>query len=294
MVKILDLHFQDLEGTIASFLVETSEGPVLFETGPHSTFPHLEEGLKQHGYRVRDVKHVFLTHIHLDHAGAAWAMAREGAAIYLHPFGAKHMADPGKLMSSARRIYRDDMDRLWGDMQSIPEAQLRTVAHRESITVGDHTFVSWHTPGHAVHHIAWQLDGVIFTGDVAGVKLGNGPVAPPCPPPDINIEDWIESIKLIKSLNPEALYLTHFGKVDNIVDHFDDLTQGLEDWANWIREHLERGETAEEMTPKFQTWAENQLADYGVDDLGIARYNAANPPWMSVAGLIRYWKKRNE
>ena len=132
MIHVLDLHFK-VESAIASFLVETSEGPILIETGPHSTFEFLKKGLEKHGYQPSDVKHVFLTHIHFDHAGAAWAFAETGAKVYVHPFGYKHLLDPSKLYNSAKRIYGDEMETLWGDMKSIPEDQLFAVEDKTEI-----------------------------------------------------------------------------------------------------------------------------------------------------------------
>src|SRR5690606_16623004 len=113
-------------------------------------------------------------------------LAEKGANIYLHPLGAKHLADPSRLMASAKMIYQERMDELWGQMHPIPENQLIRVEDYETITVGDTKIKSLHTPGHAIHHIAWQINDLIFTGDVAGVKIGAGPVQPPCPPPDIS------------------------------------------------------------------------------------------------------------
>ncbi|MEM8895475.1 MAG: MBL fold metallo-hydrolase, partial [Bacteroidota bacterium] len=239
MIHAIDLHFLGHEHTIASFLIETSEGPVLVETGPHSTIGYLERGLLQYGYQLSDVKKVFLTHIHLDHAGAAWAFAKNGATIYVHPFGAKNMEDPSRLMESARRIYQDKMDELWGEMNAIPAAQLHEVADEEVFDLGDIQLKAWHTPGHAKHHIAWQLGDDLFTGDVAGVKIDQGIVVPPCPPPDINIEHWVDSINLIRKLNPKRLHLTHFDAITDIKSHLDNLEHILWDWANWMKKPFE-------------------------------------------------------
>ena len=294
MTKIIDLNFLDVQRAIASFLIETSEGPILVESGPHSTLPNLEKALKQHGYALSDIKKVLLTHIHLDHAGAAWAFAKLGATIHLHPFGIRHMADPSKLMDSARRIYKDDMDRLWGQMEAIEEDKLQATAHGEKITLGDTTLTAWHTPGHAVHHIAWQIDDILFTGDVAGVRInGQLPVAP-CPPPDINVEDWEKSIQLIRELDVNKLYLTHFGLVEDIEEHLNKLSEGLHDWANWMKPHFEQGTPPQEITPIFQAYVQQQLLDNGVNPADLDKYEAANPSWMSVAGLLRYWKKKSQ
>jgi glyoxylase-like metal-dependent hydrolase (beta-lactamase superfamily II) len=294
MIKVLDLGFLGLNGAIAAFLVETSVGPVLVETGPHSVNGNLEKAVNDCGYQLSDIKHVFITHIHFDHAGGAWALAKTGATIYLHPFGKRHLGEPTKLYASAKRIYKDKMETLWGRMEAIDDEKLVTVEHGETITVGDTAFVSWHTPGHAVHHIAWQVGKDLFSGDVAGVKIGNGMVVPPCPPPDINIEDWLTSIQLIRGLDITGMYLTHFDKVTNISAHLDALETILWDWANWIKPHFENGTDQAEVVPQFMAYTKKQLADFGLSESAIAQYEAANPSWMSVAGLMRYWYKKGQ
>jgi len=291
-IQIIDLQFLDIEKAIAAYLIETSVGPVLIETGPHSSFPKLEQAIQAAGYQVADIKHVFLTHIHLDHAGAAWIFAKNDAKVYVHPFGKKHLAHPEKLMASAKRIYQDDMDRLWGQMHPIPASQLIEVEHEAIITIGDANFRALHTPGHAVHHIAWVLDDQIFTGDVAGVKIGDGPVVPPCPPPDINIEDWERSIQILRAEEAKSLYLTHYGLITNIEQHLDELLSIIHAWANWIKPHYLKQSDPKVITPLFQNFVKGQLREKGVDEKGIEQYEAANPSWMSVAGLLRYWHKK--
>ena len=224
--------------------------------------------------------------------GAAWALAETGAKVYVHPFGYKHLLDPSKLYNSAKRIYGDEMETLWGDMKSIPEDQLFAVEDKTEIKVGDLTFKAWHTPGHASHHIAWQIGETVFTGDVAGCRVNLGPVVPPCPPPDIDIEAWETSIQKIRALNPESLYLTHFSKVTDVDSHFSELSERLQNWAEWMKPHFEAGTHPNEITPLFQEFAAKELRDAGVSEQEIPMYEAANPAWMSVAGLLRYWKKR--
>lgn len=294
MIHTIDLHFQDNESTIASFLIESSEGPILIETGPHSTFNHLKKGVEAAGYKIEDVQNVLLTHIHLDHAGAAWALAEQGAKIFLHPFGIKHMADPSKLMASAKRIYQEQMDKLWGDMRAIPANLLIEVAHEAEITIGERRFKAWHTPGHASHHIAWQLEKTVFTGDVAGVCIDKGPVIAPLPPPDVNIEQWQTSIELLRQLNAETFYLTHYGKITDIQSHLNKLETNIHLQANWVKEHWEKGESIEAMTPAFDAFCVEELRKEGVGEVEVAQYQAANPAWMSVAGLVRYWKGKAE
>ncbi len=291
MIKILDLNFQGISEAISAFIVESSAGPVLVETGPYSCFDQLSNQLEYHNIAINDIKHVLITHIHLDHAGAAWALAKKGAKIYLHPFGEAHMKDPERLWQSAKMIYGDEMEKLWGEMQAIDPNHLAIMEHGEVVKIGELDFTAWHTPGHANHHIAWQVNNALFAGDVAGVKINGGPVVPPCPPPDINLEKWKNSIELINTLEIDTLYLTHFGVINDINNHLDELWETLNSWSNWIKPKFENNEKVEAITPDFQKFTAQQLIDKGVDKLGLKQYETANPTWMSVAGLMRYWKK---
>ncbi len=293
-IKIIDLHFQKTKDAIASFLVETSDGPILIETGPASTFDQLSRGVSKCGYSLDEIKHVLLTHIHFDHAGAAWKLAEAGAKIYVHPFGVPHLAAPEKLWNSASQIYGDDMDGLWGKMKPIPSNQLVSVEDKQEFEIGTTKIKSLHTPGHAVHHIAWKMGEIIFTGDVAGVKIGNGPVMPPCPPPDIHIENWKKSLAIIKSEKPKELYLTHFGIIDEVDFHLDSLSYILDDWAAWIKPYFEKNIDQSEVVPIFMEYSKSQFLKEGCSKEIIQTYEYANPSWMSVAGLYRYWKLKSQ
>lgn len=288
---IIDLKFQGLSRAIAAFLIPTDDGPVLVETGPHSTLPELERGINEAGYQISDIKHVLLSHIHLDHAGAAWYLATKGATIYVHRYGYRHLQDPQRLMSSATRIYGEEMERLWGRMEAIPHHLLVSVEEDSPILIGGKSFQPWYTPGHAKHHLAWQLDDMLFTGDVAGVKIEKGPVMPPCPPPDIDIELWVSSINKIRSLDVSALYLTHFGLIDNVESHLDELQQRLIAWSEWIKPYWHAQKSASEIIAPFQEFVKTELLNAGLSESEVRTYEAANPSWMSVSGLLRYWDK---
>jgi glyoxylase-like metal-dependent hydrolase (beta-lactamase superfamily II) len=295
MIQILDLNFLSSKQTIAAFLVPSEEGFILFETGPYSTFKELEKELNRCGTSIENIKHVFITHIHFDHAGAAWALAAQGADIYLHPVGKKHMHDPSRLYQSAKRIYQDKMDYLWGKMEGIPEAQLKTVEHEAVIQIGGVSIKALHTPGHASHHVAWKIGDEIIVGDVGGVKINNGVVVAPCPPPDIDVALWQQSIQLLSKENASALYLTHFGKITNVDTHLKQLEQQLLDWANWMKLRFEQGIPQEQVTPEFQCYVREQLIASGVTiNEELEKYEKANPAWMSVAGLMRYWEKQQQ
>lgn len=297
-IHLLDLDFQHVHQSVAAFVAEGPDGLALIECGPASTLPVLEDTLRAMGVKKGDLRHLFLSHIHFDHAGAAWAFAQAGAQVYVHPKGLPHLAAPEKLYNSAKMIYGDDMDRLWGPMYPIAEEQLYAPAHGESIAVCGLRFTAWHTPGHAVHHIAWQVapengeaPPLLFTGDVAGVKIGNGPVAPPCPPPDIHIASWLESIQLMRELPVETLYLTHFGPIHNKSAHLDDLEAELNTWANWMKPYALQGTDPAEIIPIFRDFVDDRYKKGGLNEVARQRYETANPAFMSVAGLLRYWKK---
>jgi glyoxylase-like metal-dependent hydrolase (beta-lactamase superfamily II) len=177
-------------------------------------------------------------------------------------------------------------------MHGIEQSQLHTTQHGEIISIGDISFQAWHTPGHAVHHIAWQVGDMLFAGDIAGCKIRDGIVVPPCPPPDINIEEWMESLNLIKNLKLEKIYLTHFGEVKDIKKHINSLKKCLKNWANFIKKRYDKGLSAEVITPQFQLYVQNQLERNSITGEHAAQYESANPAWMSVAGLMRYWSKK--
>jgi glyoxylase-like metal-dependent hydrolase (beta-lactamase superfamily II) len=278
---------------IASFVLETKEGPVLFGTGPESRFSVLLDGLNALGYAAPDVKHVFVTHIHLDHAGAAWRMAERGATIYVHPKGAPHLVDPSRLWASASRIYGEQMETLWGQMGHVPEGQIEVVQDGQVIQIGEVRIQALETPGHAYHHHAYLIGDVLMGGDVTGVKIGRGPVLPPCPPPEIHIELWRESLARLRQLNLRQIYLTYFGLVEDVGPHLDALEVRLLEWADWIKQKLKSGLTREQMVLEFEAHVAATLRAAGLSQEEVQEYELADPSWMSVDGLVRYWNKHH-
>ena len=294
MVKIIDIQFLGVKSAIACFLIKSSKGLIMIETGPSTSYNIISQELTNLGYNIKDVKHVFVTHIHLDHSGGAWKFAKNGAKIYVHPCGAKHLENPQKLIESATKIYGDKMDFLWGKIQKIDKKKIQTVEHKEKIIIGDTTIESLHTPGHAEHHIALKINDEIFTGDVAGAKIFNGPVLPACPPPEIDLEKWENSIDIIIKEKPKCLYLTHFGKTKNVNHHLKDLKKILWDWANWIKTNKNKFDDINTLTEEFENYVKDFLKNLNLSENLINQYYAANPPYMSVSGLLRYWNKKNK
>lgn len=294
-IKTLDTRFLGQTHVIANYLMESEDGLLLVETGPVTVFEHLKKAMADQGYYWKDVKHVLLTHIHFDHAGGAWKFAENGAKIYVHPIGLPHLHNPERLWKSAKRIYKDDMERLWGAMKPIPEKQLVAVEDGDRIDLGGIEVNVFYTPGHAVHHNAYQVGQAIFTGDVAGVKINDGPVVPPCPPPDINVELWKKSIEKLRKQKADILYLAHYGKVEDVENHLDNLEEILADWAEWMRPQYEAGADPEKVTQEFVSYTQNQLMELGVmDNEDLDRYEKGNPSFMSVTGLMRYWKLKEQ
>jgi glyoxylase-like metal-dependent hydrolase (beta-lactamase superfamily II) len=293
-IEIIDLKFLQEEHSIGAFIVRTFFGPILIETGPMTTFSNLENGIKNLGIEITDIKHVFLTHIHFDHAGAAWKFAEHGAKIYVHPAGLPHLENPEKLWNSAKQIYQDKMEYLWGEMKPISSQQLIAASDQDEFNFGDTTIKVHYTPGHAVHHNSYQIDQVIFTGDVAGVQIDHGPVVPPCPPPDINIELWKESINKLRNLNSNWLYLTHFGAKNNPNKILDELETTLNQWANFIKPFYDTNTPPNEIVPKFMEFTTTNFKSSGLTNSEIQTYEYANPSWMSVNGLLRYWKLKEQ
>lgn len=293
-IAILDDMFQGESHVIANYLIPSDDGLILMETGPETTFEHLKKAIADEGYDWKDVKHVLLTHIHFDHAGAAWKFAQNGAKIYVNPIGLPHLNNPERLWNSAKQIYQDDMERLWGSMEPIDESLLVPLNDGDITHIGGIEIKTFYTPGHAVHHNAYQMGDVVFTGDVAGVKINKGPVVPPCPPPDINIELWKDSINKLRSLNVKTLYLAHFGPVENITEHLNDLEAMLDDWSQWMKPHYDAKSNPEEIMPKFIEYTQNQLRKMGVSQENVERYEKGNPSFMSVTGLLRYWKLKEQ
>ncbi len=294
MFDIIDLHFQGQREVIASYLLHGPRGAALVETGPGSTLAALEAGLHARGMEWRDITDVLVTHIHLDHAGAAGAVARlTGARVHVHWVGAPHLADPSRLLASAQRIYGDQMDTLWGEFLPVPAEQIVILHDNDVIDAAGLRLVALDTPGHASHHMAYLLEGVCFTGDIAAARLpGSAHVRLPTPPPDIDIPAWHASVDRLRRLRPDSLNLTHFGPVTgDPLAHLNRVDANLEAMAAFVHERWQAGASTEAMIPEFTTWIAGLAAQDGADDDTIERYEVAVPSYMEVGGLVRYFTK---
>jgi glyoxylase-like metal-dependent hydrolase (beta-lactamase superfamily II) len=296
-IHTIDLHYQNRPNTIAAYLVEGPDGPVLVECGPGSTLPALIDGLARHGYKPADIKHLLVTHIHLDHAGAAGWWAQQGTRVYVHPFGAPHLIDPDRLIASATRIYQDKMEQLWGDILPAPAEKVMAVNDGDEIEANGLTFTAVYTPGHAAHHHLFLLESseesIAFAGDIAGVHIpGVTFVDLPAPPPEFHLETWLASIEKVQALPLTAMYPTHFDRVDDWQGHFTRFISLLKEAAEFIRVRMEAGMDREGILPEYLAWHLARAKTADMPAKIIERYEVANPHHMSVDGIMRYWRKK--
>ncbi|OFW38604.1 MAG: hypothetical protein A3F70_05470 [Acidobacteria bacterium RIFCSPLOWO2_12_FULL_67_14] len=291
----IDLEFLSRPHAIATGVIDGGGTLALVDPGPSTCLETLDLGLQARGRRLSEVTHLLLTHIHLDHAGAAGTLLRRHPQIrvYVHERGAPHMADPSKLIASASRLYGDQMDLLWGEIAPVPAGSLVTLAGGERIEAGGRTFEVAYTPGHASHHVSYfdRESGVAFVGDTAGVCIDGGYVLPPTPPPDIDIEAWQESVARIEAWGPQALFLTHFGPVRDPVPHLRTLMENLDTMAAIVRKRLSEPGSDDEKAQRFagdvtREWRRQMTG------MQVAAYLAAAPPDLLWLGLARYWIKK--
>lgn len=293
----IDLDFLAVSKAIASYLLPHTGGVALVECGPGSTLNTLQSKMQLIGYDLSDITDVLLTHIHLDHAGAAGYLARQGARIHVHEIGAKHMIDPLRLLNSARLIYRDKMDSLWGEFLPVPEDRIHILKDGDKITINELSFFAIDTPGHAYHHMAYMYEDLCFTGDVAGVRIpipGKRHIRLPMPPPEFNLELWVESIEKLIQYPFTRIAPTHFGIYDDVDWHLEEVKKKLLAVSEWIDEVMPQVSDIEDLRAKFLSWTARTSKDEGLTEEDTAAFEAANPSRMSAEGINRYWVRNRE
>lgn len=288
----IDLNFQGKTQAIASYLIKHSGGGILIESGPGSTLSALEAGLAREGLTPRDISHVLLTHIHLDHAGAAGWLSKQGAEIYVHPNGAPHLLNPEKLIASATRIYGDRMDSLWGEFLPVEENKLKIPNDAEEIVIGSLRFLPVNTPGHADHHFSYIIEDICFSGDVGGVRIpGYAYLRAPMPPPELHFGRWRESLARLRSFKLARIAPTHFGIYEDASWQIDELDKTLASMEKWLEGVMAADPSIEELRGHFTDWMNNEAKEKGLSEEVVRAYSLANPVGMSADGLMRYWKK---
>ena len=269
-MRLIDVLHLGRERVIGSWLVDGC----LIDPGPTASLEGLLAGLDD-----ERPERILLTHIHLDHAGGTGTLLQRwpDAEVWVHERGAPHLVDPSKLITSATRIYGDDMERLWGDIVPVPEERLRILGSEPQV-IGDWRIA--YTPGHASHHVSYlhEPTGTAFAGDTAGVRISaDGPVLAPTPPPDIDLDAWRRSIDLIAGWRPERVAVTHFGAWDDVDAHLAELREWLGRLAEWAAE-LDADAFAERVRATIAARTDPETA---------AEYEQAMPPETLHPGLER-------
>ena len=279
----MDLQHQGDERVIGVYLLETSGGTAIFDCGPSTCIPALKRELAERGLTLSDVRHLLLSHIHLDHAGAAGVLVREHPELQVHvsEIGAPHLVDPSRLERSARRLYGDEFDTLWGELAPVPEQNVHTVG---SEVLGLECFL---TPGHAAHHVCYaDSAGTVYAGDAAGVRILPGRhILPVAPPPEIDLDAWERTIDELESRAPRRLALIHYGVVGQPRDHLRRLRRELRLWAQRVRQGMDEDDFVEAAREDLELAEGDDEAPY---------YERAAPFWQSYLGLRRYWDKQLE
>jgi glyoxylase-like metal-dependent hydrolase (beta-lactamase superfamily II) len=296
MMTIVDLGFSGRRRVIGTAVLEGPSGVALVDPGPTSCLPALENGLRELGHRLEDVRTLLITHIHLDHAGATGTLLHRlpRARAYVHERGAPHLVDPSRLLASAGRLYGSDMDRLWGECRPAPSDRVNPLAGGERLEIAGRTFEVKYTPGHASHHVSYfdTTSGIAYVGDTAGIRVAGDYIKAPTPPPDIDLESWEQSLRAIEAWTPAALVLTHFGRIEGVADHLRRFRSVLDRQARLVRETLAVEGSDEERIRRFsdamRADARQVLSE---EDAAAAEAAAAfDQLWL---GLARYWRKRS-
>lgn len=295
MTDLIDLRFRGSDRVIATAVLSGPGGVTLVDPGPTSCLPALEDGLRQRGLTLRDVRSLLLTHIHLDHAGAAGTIVERVPAIrvHVHERGAPHMIDPAKLLASATRLYGDQMDVLWGAFLPVPAANVTVLTGGERIAAAGTSLRVAYTPGHAKHHVSYldETTGVAYVGDTGGIRVSGDYLLAPTPPPDIDLAAWRDSLDAIEAWQPVSLFLTHFGEVTGAKAHLMRFRETLASQAEAVRQSLAAGKTDEERTRVFVEQMRREVRKAMPEHEARATELAA-PFDQLWQGLARYWSKQ--
>jgi glyoxylase-like metal-dependent hydrolase (beta-lactamase superfamily II) len=290
----IDVKMHGIEGLTGAFLV-AGDKTALVETGPKSSVENVVQGLARAG--VSRLDYIVVTHVHLDHAGAAGTLAQlwPDAVVAVHEVGAPHLVDPTKLWASAARLFGSDMDRLWGGIDPVPAERVRALADGDRIDLGGRELRALDTPGHAYHHHAFLDDatGILFAGDSLGVRLQDvGLIRPATPPPEFDLEAAIASIDRIRELAPSSLWLTHFGPAAGAVDEMcEEAIQSLQSWARWVAEARAAADDLDEVTALVAERAREAVEGRLSEDQ-IRRLEVTTSYRLNTGGYMRYLDRR--
>jgi glyoxylase-like metal-dependent hydrolase (beta-lactamase superfamily II) len=293
-IYLLDTEHIGFTGTVGVYVLPGDNGFALIETGAGSTLGTIKKSIAQLGLELANLKAILVTHIHLDHAGAAGQLASEtGATLYVHERGALHLIDPSRLFSSAERIYGDKMQMLWGTMMPAPAEKVVALKGDERLNIVGHDIEVIYTPGHASHHVSFLANGeAMFTGDAAAIHFEGSPVIRPAlPPPEVDLETWRDSVHKMIAAKPKRLLLTHYGGVQDAEGHLRQVIERNDQWANLILEAIQNGEDAKSLEYRLHDLSLRELE--GASPEVIQRHRITSNDEMTVMGVTRYWQKHH-
>ena len=292
----LDLVWAGHPRSIASALLRSEGFNALVDPGPGSTLGTLREQLARHGLGISDLNAILLTHIHLDHAGATGSLVRENPQlrVFVHSRGATHMADPSKLLSSASRLYGDELQPLYGEFLAVPQANLQVLEGGEVISLGSRQLHVLYTPGHASHHVTYfdAAESIAFVGDTTGISIEGHPfVLPATPPPDVSLELWDASLDSISGLHAQRLFLTHFAFSNNPERHIAFFREILHRWSDLVGKLLATSSDEADAIRAFAREVGRDAAQ-SLTPEEISHYFFNGAIHFSWQGLARYQRKR--
>jgi glyoxylase-like metal-dependent hydrolase (beta-lactamase superfamily II) len=284
----------------SAYLVRASE-PAIIETGPTTSADAVTAALDRIGLRAEDLAHIVVTHIHLDHAGGAGTIAQRfpSATVWVHERGARHLADPARLWSSAAQVYGGEarLLEMFGPMEPIEPGRIRSVAEGDRIDLGDRSLDVMYTPGHASHHVSLvdSESGALFTGDALGIHFPDVRVLRPAtPPPDIDVELAVDSIERINARAGSALMFSHFGPVREVDELCAIAADRIRAWAGIVRDAMAETDDLDRIAEILAARTAPEFDDAGASAEDRNRYEVLSSTKTNAAGLVRYWTKRRE
>ncbi len=295
----ISLPFLNEDDIVGAYLLSGKDELALIDPGPEKSADELLAGIREAGFQPQDITHILVTHIHLDHSGAVGTIIRQmpQAQVYVHSIGAPHMIDTSKLVASASRVYGDQMETLWGKVESVPQDHVHAIEGGDVLNVADRRFEVHYTPGHAIHHVVFfdVHSGELFSGDVAGIHLeGVDYVRPPTPPPDVDLEAWSSSIDLLKKLRPDLLYLAHYGAAKNPTPLLESLRANLLTWGDIVLRAMRENKSNEEIAAILQAQTEPELQRKAKGNQQTLKlYDITSSYQMTTEGIVRYWRKHH-
>lgn len=291
-VNTIDLEFKGRPGLIASFLLESAGTLALIEPGPESTRETLLKRIAELGHHPDMIRDVFITHAHLDHAGSGGWWARLGATLHVHPKAARHIIEPTKLVNSAKSVFGEAFDSLWGEMLPAPEDRVNILEDCATVAIGDLTIEAIDTPGHCFHHHAFAIGDHLFAGDIVGACLGDSEyISVTSAPPQFHLESYLNSIERIEARHFSKLHLTHFGEVDDVDVHLAKYRAAVIGAAEIVKALIADGNDAESIQVAYQAFQMEQAFKAGLPRDLWDDYQASNNTDMCADGLRMYWER---